>query len=131
MNLNFLKNLLLGFCLFLLMSCGANKQEKNQAGKPAVPIANNDPKELIEAKQECDSSWQAAEKDLQKHSLKYYYAGITNADGNTSKFLKEKCEIEIVNQGCNMVGAYTCYNNFAEKIIKEKTGKTILQILHE
>ena len=105
------------FIFFFFLSCTPNETSKQNAS-----ILNNPVK---------DRAMQRARADLKKDSLKFYYFGVASAPPNLAKYLKESCNIILVNniELPNQEDSY--YNQFTDSVLIRKAGKTFSELYRE
>lgn len=77
-----------------------------------------------------DSVFMAAESDLDKDSLKYYYFGLAAAPSRLFNRLREH-NILLINNIDVPNKHYVVYNQFADSIIISRTGKTFQELFDE
>jgi len=71
----------------------------------------------------CEQVYQQAKKDHDQDQLKYYYFGIAQLPPSIMSKLKLLYQIEVISLGCMVNEEQICYNQYADVILKTKTGK--------
>ncbi len=79
-------------------------------------------KSCIKAQQRAQADWEAGRP-------KYYAFGIVALAEPISRALSEQHNINVINLGCVVGQEEVCYNETINKLMQQKTGKTIPQLI--
>lgn len=81
--------------------------------------------------QDCENGSKRAQADLKAGKPKYYVFGIVPAKEDARKSVKKLAGIDLINMGCMVSLAETCYNEVVNDWARGKTGKTVTQLMHQ